>query len=206
MKKAILGLILLFLGLPGISQAVLIDFDALPIGTIDGVDLGGVAFTGSINPAEIYLGNSYGQGYISPDNSISTRDFITDTSLTMTFVPGVFSVSFFGGDAGGDEDRFSVDVYNTSSILLSTLDTGIFGGNPYAADNFMIDNYHVMISGLGEIGSVVVRDAINAGILIDNVEFSQSVSQNPEPATMLLLGTGLVGVAGAARRRKKNQA
>ena len=41
-------------------------------------------------------------------------------------------------------------------------------------------------------------DYIDIGIRIDATPI-------PEPATMLLLGTGLVGVAGAARRKKKNQ-
>jgi len=46
----------------------------------------------------------------------------------------------------------------------------------------------------------ILQPADERGGLIDNVEF-QPV---PEPATMLLIGTGIVGVAGATRRKKES--
>jgi hypothetical protein len=201
MKKLFLALTLVFLLIPNTSQAVLINFDNLSLGSIDGVDLGGVTFTGSPYEAKVFLGDSTGQGYISPKNSLSTVTYITFSDLTMTFDPGIDYVSFYGGDAGGDQDRFFVDVFDTSSNLIKTIDTGIFGGNALDPSNFMIDNYQVIISGLGEISSVVVRDAINFGILLDNVEFTST--SVPDASVMLLLGSSLLGL-GVFSRKSKN--
>lgn len=187
---------------PSPAGAAFIDFDNLPLGPIDGVPIGpafpnGVTITSSDGTASVILGNQPGFGFVTPFNTVSNNGFITSATLTFTFDVGRGFVAFDAGDAGGDTDQFTYTAYDVNDVVLYSATTPVYGGNPIAGNNFMVDRYHVVLTGIGFMKKVVVSNAIEGGILIDNLEYCQPV---PIPGAVWLLGSGLLGLLGLRRR------
>jgi hypothetical protein len=166
------------------------------VGTSFNIGTGGGIWNGPVlNSSWIsYNANSFpGGGFIAPNG------YYTYTT-TFSAVGGSYSgfLSLYADD--------TVAVYLNSSLTPIVL-AGVIGGDTHCSD--MVPNCltldTVPLSVLLSAGTNSLTFVVEqTGLVAEGLDFKGTLSSVPEPSTLLLLGTGLIGSAGALFRRMRS--
>jgi hypothetical protein len=178
----------------GVARADEVTLVGSTTGTVSGVPQ--LTFTGNAN----FNGTtSLGIGSLSGPNSLGS--FFLATS-PQQLVAGNFTMNVTftvpTGIAGGQGTTYTATIQGSVSPNVNQGGVNITFANP--TQTFTFNNGTTSGSFTLTVANLFVQSGQSANL---TAGFTGSQSPIPEPATMLLLGTGLAGVAAKIRKRRK---
>jgi hypothetical protein len=200
MRKLCL-IVLVVLALPIFSYATVLTFGPLCSGSCVGTALGNYGgFTWSSDMAAVgngYYDSTYANTYGAPSGGAAYNGFGDDGTTLTSATPFFFNGADFSTWAGND----TYQSYSSLTVTIAGFDSSmnLVG---VCSQTLSAASYNFLTCDLANVSTLVFHnDILTSGHWWLMDDFTYNGTTTPEPGTLLMFGSGIVGLAGILRRK-----